>query len=175
MHSSLTVSCKSTASYSYVKPTSINVTPVGGSATPTPTAATCSGTKYTVQSGDSCQSIATANSITVNELLVSNNNIIPDCSSSPAAGTVLCIRKKACKLYTVQTSDTCSSIVASYDTLGVSKFTQTQLVSWNTNLRSDCSNLIDLVGSAVCVNNPGGDYKPSTTPIVTTGPAATPA
>ncbi|ORY12427.1 hypothetical protein BCR34DRAFT_663821 [Clohesyomyces aquaticus] len=174
LHSSLTASCKSTSAYSYVKPTSINVTPSGNSPSPTPTASTCSGAKYTVKAGDSCKSIASTNSITVNELLVSNNNVIADCKTSPTAGTVLCIRKKSCKLYTVQANETCSSIASKYASLGVSKFTQMQLVSWNTNIRSDCSNLADLLGTTICVNNPGGDYKPSTTAHVTPGPAPTP-
>ncbi|KAF2741655.1 carbohydrate-binding module family 50 protein [Sporormia fimetaria CBS 119925] len=174
VHKSLTASCKSTTAYSYLKPTPVDITPSGSSSSPAPTAPTCSGVKYTVKLGDTCNSIATTNSITINELLVSNNNVFADCTSFAPVGTVLCIRKKSCKLYTVQEEDTCASIISNYASLGVSKFTQTQLISWNTNIRSGCGNLKELIGSTICVNNPGGDYKPSTTARVTPGPAPTP-
>ncbi|KAJ5109961.1 hypothetical protein N7532_002606 [Penicillium argentinense] len=57
-----------------------------------------------------------------------------------------------CKTYTVQDGDTCASIGKEN---GV---TWAQLLSWNSDINSQCSNLGDLTGNQICVSNPSGNY-----------------
>ncbi|OQE20116.1 hypothetical protein PENFLA_c017G01540 [Penicillium flavigenum] len=57
------------------------------------------------------------------------------------------------KTYTVQDGDSCA-----------------QLLSWNSDINSECSNLGDLSGKDICVSNPSGDYAiPATSSSASSG------
>ena len=93
------------------------------SAAPSPTAfANCTGTSYTVATGDTCQSIASAHSVAIDRFLT-DNSIDRNCSTL-TVGSSVCIGA-SCQLYTVKGNDTCGSILANQT------FYQTQLLSWN--------------------------------------------
>lgn len=84
--------------------------------------ATCTGTAYTVAAGDSCLSIAAANSVATDRF-ITENNYDYNCTTI-ATGQDVCI-PDSCTLHIVQTNDTCSSILADQE------YYQVQLVSWN--------------------------------------------
>lgn len=119
--------------------------------------ATCaSATTYTVQAGDTCQSIAIANSVAQGTLWAINN-LTPDCSLM-AVGESLCLPKQ-CDVYTLEPTDSCWS-VALANSIGFSS-----LLGYNPTINSDCSNL-NTTGPIICISNPQGDYYP---PPITTG------
>lgn len=97
------------------------------------------------------------------------NNIAGYCSEMPEAGSSLCI-PQGCDLYTVTANDTCYSIVDSYS----SKFSQSQLISWNPNINDKCSNLNMIEGYQICVSFPGTEQAVSsaTATATTTATAA---
>ncbi|OJJ84358.1 LysM peptidoglycan-binding domain-containing protein [Aspergillus glaucus CBS 516.65] len=69
-----------------------------------------------------------------------------------------------CKTYTVQSGDNCASIGKS------SGATWAQLLSWNSDINSECSNLGNLSGKDICVSNPSGDYAiPATSSASSSG------
>lgn len=67
-----------------------------------------SGKMYTTQQGDTCDSIALADSISTATMFYINPNIL-NCSDI-VAGTSLCLPQPCNSLYTVQANDTCTSI-----------------------------------------------------------------
>jgi LysM repeat protein len=116
----------------------------------------CVGTQYTVRGGDSCTSVSNSQGISTASLLAANN--IASCSSFPTSGD-LCIPDSAkCKVYTVQSSDTCATIA------DANSLTWTQIVTWNTVVGKNCANIAAAVGNQVCVSAPGGGWaNPSPT------------
>ncbi|PIL32555.1 hypothetical protein GSI_05258 [Ganoderma sinense ZZ0214-1] len=133
--------------------TSYNVT-----AAPTLTPASadnCVYGTYTVKSGDTCQSIAAANSLSFDQLIAINGLDMP-CTKLPAPGGKICL-SGSCPLYTVQTNDTCVGI---YQANNIS---WSQLLAWNPQLNSYCTNIDTQVGKGICVGPPGGGYQPSMT------------
>jgi len=112
---------------------------------------TClSGQTYTVQSGDTCASIASSNSVAEGTLWAINN-LRPNCAAM-SAGQSLCLPNK-CQTYTMTPSDTCVSVaVASNNSLA-------SFLNYNPTINSGCSNL-NISGSVVCLTNPSGDYTP---------------
>jgi hypothetical protein len=118
--SSILSSCGVPASsYPYTNPPTATATATTSAAAPN---ATCSGTLYTVQSGDSCNSIAAANSIATDRFLTANS-LDYNCTSL-TVGNQVCLGP-SCALYQVQPNDTCDSILES------ETFYLTQLLSWN--------------------------------------------
>ncbi|CAI5954341.1 unnamed protein product, partial [Closterium sp. NIES-65] len=110
-----------------------------GSATciPPPIAATT----YTIQAGDTCDTICAANNITTTDFQSMNAAI--DCSSNLTAGVTVNVTsasavKMCINYYTTQPNDTCASIAT--------KFNLTNLTSLNPTL--DCSNI---TANQVCV------------------------
>ncbi|CAI5523826.1 unnamed protein product [Closterium sp. Naga37s-1] len=110
-----------------------------GSATciPPPIAATT----YTIQAGDTCDTICAANNITTTDFQSMNAAI--DCSSNLTAGVTVNVTsasavKMCINYYTTQPNDTCASIAT--------KFNLTSLTSLNPTL--DCSNI---TANQVCV------------------------
>ncbi|KAJ9491845.1 hypothetical protein VN97_g1401 [Penicillium thymicola] len=69
-----------------------------------------------------------------------------------------------CKTYEVQSGDTCASIGKSTGA------TWAQLISWNSDINSQCSNLQSLANNTICVSNPMGNYA---IPTKSEGEAAT--
>ncbi|KAH8761309.1 hypothetical protein BGZ57DRAFT_993033 [Hyaloscypha finlandica] len=109
-----------------------------------------SGNTYTVKAGDTCESIAVANSVAQGTLWAINN-LSPDCSAM-TVGQSLCLPKQ-CDLYTLERNDTCWSI-ASAKGLSFSS-----ILGYNPTISPDCSNL-NATGSVICVSNPQGNFAP---------------
>ncbi|KZV65858.1 carbohydrate-binding module family 50 protein [Peniophora sp. CONT] len=143
--------------------TSYNVT-----ATPTlkpASSANCAYGTLTVKSGDTCESIATANNLS-HDQLVAINGLDLNCTKLPAPGGKIC-SPGSCTLHTVQSSDTCVGLYTAND------ITWTQLLAWNPQLDSMCSNLAMQIGKTICISAPGGSYIPATTvPQVSGTPTA---
>ena len=119
--SSLLSSCSVPAlSYPYTTPMSTSSS-TASTITSSPVA-TCTGTAYTVQQGDSCDSIAAAHDIATDRF-ISENHFDANCTTM-AVGDSVCLGA-SCSLYRVQLDDTCSSILANHT------FYQNQLLSWN--------------------------------------------
>jgi hypothetical protein len=125
-------------------------TPTASSgSTPTPTG--CQGTTYAIKSGDTCQSVSSANGLNTADLLMSNN-LQAFCVTFPTSGS-LCIPKAAkCKAYTIKTGDTCASIGTA------NKLTWTQVVTWNANFGEACQSIGRYVGWTACISQPGGNW-----------------
>ncbi|KAH7392283.1 hypothetical protein DE146DRAFT_634435 [Phaeosphaeria sp. MPI-PUGE-AT-0046c] len=135
--------------------------------TPKPTG--CQGTMYTVKSGDTCQSVSYANSVSTADLLMANN-LQAFCANFPKSGN-LCISKAAkCKVYTVKKGDTCASIGTA------NKLTWTQVVAWNPIFGDSCNSIDQFTGWTACISNPGGDWVNlhPTTPTPSTADIPTP-
>ncbi|RAK77743.1 uncharacterized protein BO72DRAFT_427845 [Aspergillus fijiensis CBS 313.89] len=112
-----------------------------------------SGSFYTSQEGDSCDSIALSHNVSAATMYYTNSNLL-NCTDVPA-GTQLCLPLECGSTYTVQPNDTCTSIA-------IENFVGTQnIVAWNSQLNSNCSNLHSgdpFWGSMLCVSPPGGTY-----------------
>ncbi|RAH47432.1 LysM peptidoglycan-binding domain-containing protein [Aspergillus brunneoviolaceus CBS 621.78] len=92
-----------------------------------------SGSFYTSQEGDSCDSIALSHNVSAATMYYTNSNLL-NCTDP---------------------NDTCTSIA-------IENFVGTQnIVAWNSQLNSNCSNLHSgdpFWGSMLCVSPPGGTY-----------------
>lgn len=132
------------------------------------TATNCvSGNTYTTASGDTCDSIALAHGVSAASMFYMNANI-HNCTALDA-GTALCLPLTCTSVYAVQPTDTCGSIAADNGLL------TRQVVSYNTLLTANCSNLhgtSPLWGTVLCVSTPGGTYN-GTAPAATDPDAAT--
>jgi hypothetical protein len=128
------------------------------------------GKKYDIRAGDTCNSIAEAQNIGTGWLLT-DNNLQAYCANFPASGT-LCLRN-TCSTHLVQANETCSSIA------GAHNITQSQLIAYNPVIASGCFNIAKLLGSSICVSNPGPQYQPpsaiSLAPITATAAAPVPS
>ncbi|PHH58938.1 hypothetical protein CDD82_2603 [Ophiocordyceps australis] len=82
----------------------------------------CLGVWYTVQAGDSCNSISHSSHVAVDRI-VELNHLDYDCATL-TPGFDLCL-EAPCQLHIVEEGDTCSSIVSGKG------FSRIQLVSWN--------------------------------------------
>ncbi|KAJ6518856.1 hypothetical protein C8R45DRAFT_809437 [Mycena sanguinolenta] len=141
-----------------------NATTYNVTATPTlPPASTsnCVFGTYTVKAGDTCQSIAFANSLSIDQFIATNGLDI-SCTKLPAAGQPICLSGH-CTLYNVQSGDTCVSI---YEKENV---TWSELLAWNPQIDNYCSNIATQVGKGICVSPPGGGYTFTDTGAQTSG------
>ena len=121
-----------------------------------PTAQACSGAQYTINSGNTCNSISSSQGISTIDLLAANN--LASCVSLPKSGSLCIPSASKCTVYTVQQNDTCAS-VANAHTL-----TSVQVVTWNPILSKDCSSIGASVGQDICISAPGGGWtNPSPT------------
>ena len=111
-----------------------------------------SGKTIMASEGDTCDSIALANSVSGASLYYINANL-PDCTNI-AAGTELCL-PPSCTTYTVQEGDSCVE-------LGVDSGTSwMNIIDWNPMLDARCSNLYEgtpFWGHVVCISAPGGEF-----------------
>lgn len=120
------------------------------------TSSCLSGKTYTVAQGDSCQSIAKAQSVSSGSLQIINQ-LLPDCSNM-AMGQTLCL-PVTCQTITIADGQTCASIA---DTFNVS---MQAFIGFNPIINLDCSNLKSN-GSVVCISPPLGTYTPTMIPDV---------
>ncbi|KAJ5720928.1 uncharacterized protein N7483_008862 [Penicillium malachiteum] len=112
-----------------------------------------SGNIYTTEDGDTCDSIAQALGVSAATMYYTNPNIL-NCSDI-ITGTSLCLPLTCNEVYAVQPNDTCSSIAVS------NYITTSNVINWNSQLNSNCSNLVSpdpYWGSVLCVSAPGGTY-----------------
>ncbi|KAM4067131.1 lysM domain-containing protein [Hirsutella rhossiliensis] len=114
--------------------------------TVTAPSATCSGTKYVVQAGDSCESISSAAGVATDRM-IDLNHLDYNCTTL-TPGMALCLQDQ-CAVHAVTSNDTCSSI-----TRGTG-FSKIQLTSWNPTIHFDCGNLDAMVGRSICLSPPG--------------------
>lgn len=135
--SSLTASC-SASGYTYATPTAyaLNATTVS---TSTPT---CTGSSYVIQGNDTCVSISGANSVSTYGLITKNALDISG-DSLPVVGQSLCL-PRTCTTYQLDMQDTCDSLVSGLN------ITMAQLLAWNPNINSGCSNLASWRGWYLC-------------------------
>ncbi|KZZ91305.1 carbohydrate-binding module family 50 protein [Ascosphaera apis ARSEF 7405] len=138
------------------KPTT-TTTECSTTATPTatPTPGKCEKTA-TVNPGDSCWAIASANGISLEDLISLNPEVNSGCTNL-VVGQKLCLAKgnsapskpptgdgKCKKTYTIKGGDSCWSIA---NANGISL---EQLTSWNSGIDSGCTNLY--AGDSICVS-----------------------
>ncbi|KAF3941571.1 hypothetical protein ABW19_dt0206227 [Dactylella cylindrospora] len=131
--------------------------PLTYTASPAPTATpqACS-QSYISQTGDTCNSIAKAQSVATGSL-ITTNSLDPKCKYL-TAGTTLCI-PPTCAIYTVKANDTCLDIVRQY--ANTTLFSEPQLLAWNKGIDPHCEGLSDMVGDMICVSPPGTTAPPN--------------
>ncbi|RYP81114.1 hypothetical protein DL770_005977 [Monosporascus sp. CRB-9-2] len=129
-----------------------------------PTDAPTCGSPYEVQSGDSCDSIATSRGVSTYAVIKAANTD-PDCINL-RVGAKLCL-PEPCTLYRVQYDDTCESILAS-----ISGVRANDLLTWNPNLNLLCTNIDTMYTKLICVSPPGRTLE-DVTGVITTPPTAT--
>lgn len=135
---------------------------------PAPTTPYCvTNKKYTAIGGDTCGSIAAANSVSGANLYMQNQALIPSCASVPA-GVSLCI-PVTCTTYQVQANDTCWGIEAAMNLMPGA------VQQYNPWIDSECDKLeilTDWYGKSICIGPQGG--RSTATPTTTIQPSQTP-
>lgn len=111
---------------------------------PDPVDRSCRGKNYTIAAGDTCESIAAANSLAFDRFL-SENSLDPECETLPKEGGTVCIGE-SCKLQELKGNQTCEQILAD------KKFTMIELLAWNHIIHEDCGNLASLDGHTICIS-----------------------
>jgi hypothetical protein len=106
--------------------TSIPPTTTGGGATtsasPPSSSPTCAGEMYETKEGETCVSIALANSMSTDRL-IDVNHLDVNCTTL-TSGMRLCIQD-TCKLATIKAGQTCSDFISG------TGFSAVQFISWN--------------------------------------------
>ncbi|KAF2994019.1 hypothetical protein E8E14_001179 [Neopestalotiopsis sp. 37M] len=167
-YSSLTSSCSATgyplSTTTFAFESTATATTTGTGSTPT-----CTGSSYTIQADDTCESISKSQSVGTMWLLL-DNNLPAYCSDFPSSGS-LCIQH-TCNTYTVQTNDTCDSIQKAY---GIN---YAQILAWNPQFDLTCGNIDVTVGLEICVSSPGRNYtspiESATTTVMASATTAAP-
>ncbi|KAK4164085.1 hypothetical protein QBC43DRAFT_211865 [Cladorrhinum sp. PSN259] len=159
---SATSSCGSTTAYSFATPTRYSIStnlpePAENISTPA-----CS-KPYAVPAGSSCDAISLSKGVSTYSI-IKVGGLRSDCSNL-IAGTSLCL-PSPCSLYRVQADDDCARIITKHR--GV---TGASLLAWNPNIDPLCTNIVNLVGTLICVTPPGGNAGDVT--ITVAPPAAT--
>ncbi|RMJ07362.1 hypothetical protein CDV36_013033 [Fusarium kuroshium] len=116
----------------------------------------CKGTTYTVQKGDTCESISKAMSVATDRL-IERNGLTYTCSDL-LEGRSLCI-EDACEIARVEQGQTCQDFVK------WKWFSTIQLQSWNPTLKPLCNsrlipNLDAVAGRYICIGPPGDIDNP---------------
>ncbi|KAK4682659.1 hypothetical protein QC764_0021480 [Podospora pseudoanserina] len=124
---------------------------------------------YTVQAGDTCDSIAVTRGVSTHSV-VKAGGTDPDCTTLQV-GVKLCL-PEPCKLYRVQYDDTCERILAS-----VTGLQAHDLLTWNPNINPLCTNLGSMAKKLICISPPGRTLdevtRITTLPLTTTQPPET--
>lgn len=129
----------------------------------TPSPLCLSGKNYVVQSGDTCDSIGLANSVSSASIFFGNK--LPNCTIL-VVGQTLCL-PLTCKTYQLNLNDDCVSASVS---AGVAN-----IAFYNTWINSGCDNLhiANLtMGSVLCASPTGGIYSPGTPTNTSTFPGS---
>ncbi|KAK4214374.1 hypothetical protein QBC37DRAFT_472743 [Rhypophila decipiens] len=123
-----------------------------------------SGQKYTVKSGDTCNSISLANSVSSSTLYYINADLV-NCSA-PAVGLELCLPDRCATTFTVTQGQDCVTIAIRG--AGSTASSWQDIVTWNAGLDDRCSNIWSAPssprywGNVVCISPPGGLPDPGT-------------
>ncbi|KAH6843385.1 hypothetical protein B0I37DRAFT_437684 [Chaetomium sp. MPI-CAGE-AT-0009] len=116
---------------------------------------TClSGKTYTTKEGDTCHSIALAESV-AEDTLASINDLMADCARLTLESDTtfnLCL-PQSCETTQTGASDDCWSISSQHN-ISVSQF-----IAYNPAINGDCTNLRPN-GTVVCISSPDGSYVP---------------
>ncbi|CAK7221307.1 hypothetical protein SBRCBS47491_004483 [Sporothrix bragantina] len=139
------------AQCSYKGPTS---TPTVLIPVPSATPICVSGKHRTTVAGDTCDSIALAESVSTSSLFLGNQAALTTCSGTLAAGINLCI-PLTCSTYQLSPGDTCLSASVSAGVDDITKFN-----SW---INARCDNLYTAnatMGSILCTSPLGGVWLP---------------
>jgi LysM repeat protein len=141
---SLTASCSATG-YDFVRPPPYSL-PVTGTKTTTTTSPTAVPsepclTPYTIQPGDTCDSISQANNVSTFGLIYSNGFMMPCQPLKP--GRHICL-PLTCQTHLLASGETCYTLSKQY------RVTRAQLIDWNENFDLDCLNINRWVGTYVC-------------------------
>ncbi|KAF7551417.1 hypothetical protein G7Z17_g5036 [Cylindrodendrum hubeiense] len=109
---------------------------------------------YITKTGDTCDTVALAKSVSAATLYYINPDL-RDCSSIEA-GVKLCLPKPCKTLYTAKENDDCVIVAINAGTSHMS------LVDWNLSLDSQCTNIwgdSPSWGTVICVTPPGGEFE----------------
>ncbi|KZL86126.1 hypothetical protein CI238_09105 [Colletotrichum incanum] len=155
---SRTASCGA-AGYDFTTPAPYAVSTLPPLPAATETAAACE-SPYVVQSGDTCDSIATARGVSTHAVIRAGQ-AGPGCTNL-AAGKKLCL-PEPCTQYRVQWDDSCSKILAAVPGLEAQ-----HLLTWNPNINPLCTNIDNMVSQLLCVSPPGRSLEDVT--IITVAP-----
>ncbi|KAL3442262.1 hypothetical protein BJX65DRAFT_313042 [Aspergillus insuetus] len=141
-YTSLTSSCSETEFP--LTPWTLPYSSPGGSTTPTPSPG-CKGTKYTIQPGDTCQSISQQQGVGTAWLLY-DNDLSAFCADFPTEGEI-CVQN-TCETHILTEEDT-----------------------WNPILGVNCRHISRSLGSTICISPPGDDnwIRPTIPPVTSTG------
>ncbi|KAK9422563.1 putative LysM domain-containing protein [Seiridium unicorne] len=134
--------------YSYTQIPTATLTSSSSTSTTSGAAATCTGSTYTVGSGDTCQSISSSQGVGTDRM-ITLNQLDYNCSMLQT-GEELCMPDK-CTTYVPQSNMTCDEVIAQAG----GGFSTIQLISWNPTIHSNCDNLDVMIGRSLCVSPPG--------------------
>ncbi|KAJ5800077.1 uncharacterized protein N7518_002145 [Penicillium psychrosexuale] len=121
---------------------------------------TCLTSSYSVRANDTCVTISAANEVSTYNLI--SENALDVACNGISEGKTLCL-PETCTTYQLELADTCDSLVSDLNI----KFAQ--LLAWNPNINTGCSNLASWRGWYLCASSPTG------TAIVSEGSSATTA
>lgn len=138
---STTSSCGAT-NYAYTSPAPYALEASTTEPARPPSTASCSN-PYVVQSGDTCDSIATAQKVPTNAV-ISAGGLGEGCKGL-ITGSSICL-PRTCSLYRVQFDDTCDTIIKANDGLSA-----VDLLAWNPNINVLCRNIDGLAETLICV------------------------
>ncbi|KAG8156449.1 hypothetical protein KVR01_013683 [Diaporthe batatas] len=99
---------------------------------------------YVVQDGDTCDSIAAKNSVSMFSIIQANSNLDVWCRLL-TPGKTISIPDKKCLLHKVSAGDTCQILGEQYGA------TERQIIDWNANINKKCTNLERWKSSYICV------------------------
>jgi hypothetical protein len=109
---------------------------------------------HTTSDGDTCTSIAKANSVSSAALYMGNQDLIQWCSSIKS-GLELCLPLPCEETYDLQPSDTCSSIEFAF------KLKRGDVRKYNPWVSHNCANIhiaSKIYGTVICLSPQGGEY-----------------
>ncbi|KAH8890447.1 hypothetical protein GQ53DRAFT_824588 [Thozetella sp. PMI_491] len=134
---------------------------------------TClSGTFYTAKAGDSCDTIATTNSLASAALYMANQEAIRDCTAIPA-GVKLCLPASCDTIYELQNGDSCRSIEQANATGAQLRWGDVR--KYNPWISLECDNLQAAsniaYGHILCLSPQNGIHNSSLSGDSTTVPA----
>lgn len=125
---------------------------------PSPPPFCISGQNYTIQEGDTCDTIAWKYHVASAALQSGNPTLINNCSDL-IDGRDLCLPLRCDTVYTLKDNDTCFSIEREHKNLALGS-----VRTINPWINYDCSNLQDtreIVGSVICLSPQGGTHNSS--------------